>query len=172
MSGKASVVERFESMGIKLGPKKSTYFAELKDNHSLLKDTDLSAVKKAAISNIDDILHVRGQISEFSQPPDAREKLLKVLESNSGRTFYIEEDRKMVSIASTTAENSISAMIVGVATLEQYRGRGYASLLVSAIAVELLSEGKALCLFYDNPAAGKIYKRLGFKDIGMWNMYR
>nr|WP_242487680.1 hypothetical protein [Bacillus sp. TH12] len=24
----------------------------------------------------------------------------------------------------------------------------------------------------NNPAAGRIYKRLGFKDIGMWTMYR
>ncbi|MGA0633387.1 GNAT family N-acetyltransferase, partial [Bacillus thuringiensis] len=27
-------------------------------------------------------------------------------------------------------------------------------------------------LFYNNPTAGRIYKRLGFKDIGMWTMYR
>ncbi|TKI86654.1 GNAT family N-acetyltransferase, partial [Bacillus cereus] len=33
-------------------------------------------------------------------------------------------------------------------------------------------ESRTLCLFYNNPVAGRIYKRLGFKDIGMWTMYR
>lgn len=28
-----------------------------------------------------------------------------------------------------------------------------------------------LCLFYDNPAAGRIYKRIGFRDIGKWCMW-
>jgi len=32
----------------------------------------------------------------------------------------------------------------------------------------VLQEGKVLCLFYDNPEAGKIYKRLGYVDIGKW----
>lgn len=36
---------------------------------------------------------------------------------------------------------------------------------------ELLAEGKMLCLFYDNPEAGSIYKRLGFEDIGKWMMH-
>ena len=37
---------------------------------------------------------------------------------------------------------------------------------------DVMDEGKLLCLFYDNPEAGRIYKRLGFTDIGMWTMYR
>lgn len=40
------------------------------------------------------------------------------------------------------------------------------------LMADVLEEGKSLCLFYDNPEAGRIYKRLGFKDIGRWTMYR
>jgi hypothetical protein len=36
----------------------------------------------------------------------------------------------------------------------------------------VLDEGKTLCLFYNTPEEGRIYKRLGFKDIGMWTMHR
>jgi predicted GNAT family acetyltransferase len=31
-------------------------------------------------------------------------------------------------------------------------------------------EGIQPCLFYDNPAAGSIYRRLGFEDIGPWHL--
>jgi predicted GNAT family acetyltransferase len=41
---------------------------------------------------------------------------------------------------------------------------------MNALCLDVLAEGKTLCLFYDNPKAGSIYKRLGFKDIGFWSM--
>ena len=40
------------------------------------------------------------------------------------------------------------------------------------LCADLLSEGKTVCLFYHNPKAGAIYKRLGFADIGMWMLIR
>ncbi|WP_234780015.1 hypothetical protein [Clostridioides difficile] len=36
---------------------------------------------------------------------------------------------------------------------------------------ELLRENKIPCLFYDNEEAGKIYKKLGFENIGKWGIY-
>lgn len=36
---------------------------------------------------------------------------------------------------------------------------------------QLLKEEKELCLFYDNPEAGNIYRRIGFEDIGLWMLY-
>lgn len=29
-----------------------------------------------------------------------------------------------------------------------------------------------ICLFYDNPRAGSIYRALGFEDVGMWTMIK
>lgn len=77
----------------------------------------------------------------------------------------------MVSTASTTAENSLSAMVVGVATLENYKKKGYATKCMLKLCSDLLHEGKELCFFYDNPTTGVIYKRIGFEDIGVWMMY-
>ena len=88
-----------------------------------------------------------------------------------GTKLYIEKDNKMVSTVATTADTTINAMVVGVATDSHYRKQGYASQLMIRLMQEYLhNKKKDLCLFYDNPEAGKIYKRLGFKDIGKWVM--
>ncbi len=61
-------------------------------------------------------------------------------------------------------------MVVGVATLKEYRGGGLMSKCLSKLCVDVMSEGKMLCLFYDNPKAGSIYHKLGFKTIDNWMM--
>ena len=35
----------------------------------------------------------------------------------------------------------------------------------------LIDENKIPCLFYDNEEAGKIYKKIGFKEIDQWVIY-
>lgn len=64
-------------------------------------------------------------------------------------------------------------MITGVATLKEYRGKGLATETVTALCREAFGEGKKfLCLFYDNPAAGRIYNRIGFRETGQYAMLR
>ncbi len=128
-------------------------------------------IKKATLEDVDRIIELRQRIAEFAPLPQERESLAKSLETKTGRTYYIEQDGNMVASASTTAENSLSAMIVGVCTDEAHRQKGYASAIMTKLIQDLISEGKTLCLFYDNPQAGSIYKRLGFRDIGTWTMY-
>ena len=80
---------------------------------------------------------------------------------------------RMVSVASTSAENSESAMVVGVATKKELRGKGCASAVVKALCQDCFERGKKyLCLFYDNPVAGRIYNRIGFKELGEYGMLR
>ena len=82
-------------------------------------------------------------------------------------------DGRLVSIAETSAENTRSAMVVGVATKPEYRKRGYASAVVSALCRNCFDRGKeSLCLFYDNPAAGRIYNKIGFVELGKYGMLR
>ena len=82
-------------------------------------------------------------------------------------------DGRLVSIAETSAENTRSAMVVGVATKPEYRKRGYASAVVSALCRNCFDRGKEfLCLFYDNPAAGRIYNKIGFVELGKYGMLR
>lgn len=172
LSGKSDLVEKFEEIdGLNLGKKQVTYFAECRSDEQLTKDTSLD-VKRAGFEDIERILEIRSTIEEFNMAADAREMITKAMESNTARTFYTEENGVITSCVSTTAENSLSAMIVGVCTLKSHRRLGLASGIMNKLFKEVLAEGKTLCLFYDNPEAGRIYKRLGFVDVGMWTMYR
>ncbi|MFY4774164.1 GNAT family N-acetyltransferase [Metabacillus sp. RGM 3146] len=116
------------------------------------------------------ILELTGAIPEFSSN-ESPESKRRNMEKGTARTYFIEEDRRLVSSASTAAENTLSAMVVGVCTLEDYKQKGYATKCMQKLCTDVLSEGKELCLFYDNPKAESIYKRLGFENIGRWTMY-
>jgi predicted GNAT family acetyltransferase len=79
---------------------------------------------------------------------------------------------RLIASAQTAAENSVSAMVVGVATHPDCRNRGYASAAVSRLCHDAFNRGKQfLCLFYDNPVAGRIYNRLGFLPIGEYALF-
>ncbi|MFC4803177.1 GNAT family N-acetyltransferase [Neobacillus sp. GCM10023253] len=171
LSGKSDIVEKFESFEeLSLGKKQVTFFAEcLSDD--CLGDNDVE-VKKATIEDVDRIIEHQSSIEEFHIRSDARKMLINAMESNTGRTYYTTRQGVITACVSTTAENSISAMIVGVCTRKENRRQGLATAIMEKLFKDVLAEGKTLCLFYDNPAAGRIYKRLGFKDIGKWTMYR
>ncbi|WP_433742248.1 GNAT family N-acetyltransferase [Falsibacillus pallidus] len=133
--------------------------------------SDMGLVKQAQPADAERIMDLYKQIEEFNSAETAEQKR-RNMEKGTARSFYIEMDGEMISAASTAAENSQSAMVVGVCTLPSYTKKGYGSMCVSKVCQVLLAEGKELCLFYDNPAAGSIYKRIGFKDIGFWTMYK
>ena len=79
----------------------------------------------------------------------------------------------LLATALTSAENSMSAMVVGVATRPGFRKLGLASAAVSALCRDCLARGmKFLCLFYDNPEAGRIYRRIGFSELGEYVMMK
>ena len=130
---------------------------------------NLDIVKSATLSDLEKIHRLHQEIDEFNSGETVEEKQRNQAKGVS-RSYYIEQDGKPVSAASTAAENSESAMIVGVCTLPDYKRKGYATKCMSKLCYDILSEGKILCLFYDNPQAGTIYKRIGFQEIEKWMM--
>ncbi|HDX9577129.1 TPA: GNAT family N-acetyltransferase [Bacillus pseudomycoides] len=173
LSGKSEVVEQFENItNLKLGKKQQTYFCECTTKKQLSNEPIKEDIKVATTLDVDRIMHLRKQITEFSLADNSGKLLRQAIETNTGRTYYIEKNGEITACASTSAENSLSAMVVGVCTHPNHRGKGYASQIVSKMIQDFLAEGRTLCLFYNNPAAGRIYKRLGFEDIGIWTMYR
>ncbi|AIQ53120.1 GNAT family N-acetyltransferase [Paenibacillus sp. FSL R7-0331] len=172
ISGDAGVVEAFKGK-VPVREEKRMLFAELKEMNERISSSAAVplAFKKATVNDVEAVCTLTDQIEEFAgSTENSRKSLRTALESGTGRTFFAEQDGQVIAVASTTAENSLSAMIVGVATHPDYRGRGLAGNMVAQLCADLLAEGKSLCLFYDNPQAGVIYERLGFQTIGSWTM--
>lgn len=75
---------------------------------------------------------------------------------------------EVLSTALTNAETDQYAMIGGVYTPAAQRGQGLARAVVSALCAELLAEARCPLLYWENPNAGRVYRALGFHEIGVW----
>jgi len=133
----------------------------------LPSETDVEWITAEAF---DEVAALRNKIPEFKAFQGATDALRHNLETGAARTNIVRRNGKPVASASSAAENTKSAMIIGVCTEESHRKQGFASACVTRLCRTLLNEGKVACLFYDNPAAASIYKRIGFRDVGRWAM--
>ena len=94
------------------------------------------------------------------------------LETN--RVWVVEEttvgwrNGRIVSCALLNVEGGDAGLIGGVYTLPAARGKGYAAACTAALSRDLQRDGKTPCLFYENPIAGRVYRRMGFEYAGQW----
>lgn len=171
LSGEKSVVEKFsECMGEM--EKRNMHFARLDEDNKLYKGEMLQNAVKTKVEDAPGIWRLH-RIVNGGKDLYPLERLEKKIIDKAGRGYHlVNADGEMISSVETTAENSSSAMITGVCTHPDCRGSGHASALVSRLCMDLFAEGKTVCLFYDNPVAGKIYENLGFDDIASWSLWK
>lgn len=172
LNGGKRIIDQFD-INLKGGTKRDTYFAKLESKKQLVNSELLTKVTLTNIDDLEDINVLLGDhIEEFGTPEDLKRKR-NDYKSKEKRGYHIRTNEGVViANAETTAENSQAAMIVSVATHPDYRHKGYGTAVVSKLCEKLLEEGKNACLFYDNPKAGEIYKRIGFEDIDQWTMWQ
>lgn len=166
------ILDQFD-IGLKEGSKRDTYFAKLESKDQLVNSELINQVKLTEIQDLDDVhTLLRDHIDEFGTPEDIERKKNEY-KTKARRGYHIRAGEGLViATAEATAENSQAAMIVSVATHPEYRHKGYGTAVISKLCDQLLDEGKTSCLFYDNPKAGEIYKRVGFEDIDQWTMWQ
>lgn len=177
ISGESSILMPLRPFFADSHQVKDTYFAECRvDTLKIADNADLLAqVQQATVADAPSIAELLFTIDEFEMKKnldfdDYVKRIIKRYNDKAGRDYFIAVDGNVVSSASTTAENSKSAMLVGVCTAPDYRMQGYTTAILSKLLPALFTEKESVCLFYDNPQAGKIYKRSGFVDIGIWTM--
>jgi len=152
--------------------KRKTYYAVLRSEEKLPKLT-IDSIEKTKLKDLDSLLLLQeNEIDEFDHNPSL-ERIKKRYLSGTGRGYHIkDESGNIISSVETSAENLYAAMIIGVCTHPEHRNKGYATELLIKTCQEVLDEEKSLCLFYDNPSAGKIYKRIGFESLGQWSIWK
>ena len=146
---------------------KREYLSELTHNSFIELRTNYIPIK-ATIENIEELFTFHKSISEFKVTDDSKDSFGQEINNNTGRIYYIKEENVIVSSATLTAENSINGMIIGVATAEKYRRKGYAKACMNALCKEIVDNRKTAILFYNNEDAGKLYREIGFKEINKW----
>ncbi|NLV91052.1 MAG: GNAT family N-acetyltransferase [Firmicutes bacterium] len=97
-------------------------------------------------------------------------KELKRLQGSQDRRVYLSVDNKMVCACGTVKESRNSAIVIGVVTHPDYRRRGYGTEVLIGLFESLLEEGKYPYLFYNNPAARRVYKNLGMEEVCQWRV--
>ena len=166
ISGKSECVDHMARM-LELKKKRVVNLSRLENQNSLIDNNLKIKVRKVRFGNIKKVVKLYEVIDEFENTTvDSIKNGLK-----TGRGYCIEINRKVVAMAKSTCENNTHAMLVGVGTHPNYRNKGLATKCIVKICKELINENKIPCLFYDNEYAGKIYRKLGFNDIGTWSMY-
>ena len=157
----------------------STYMSRCNRVADSFSGPDGLVIRRLEKEDVAEVIDLLLTIPEFSRTykKEQREEQIRrmVEEMDQGGKAAVGGflDGRLIATASTSAENSESAMVVGVATAIDCRGKGYASAVVSALCRDCFERGKKyLCLFYDNPVAGRIYNRIGFQELGEYGMLR
>jgi hypothetical protein len=146
--------------------RKDCLFASLNE---LSIEVDCAGVCEVGLDRVPELIEKSNKIFKTETSIDSTKM---ELENNSKHIFTFIKDNQIISSASTSAECSDLAMIIGVFTLEEYRRQGYALKCVYALCEKLLHENKTVCLFYDNPNAAEMYEKIGFKFLGYFSILR
>ncbi len=167
LSGKSDILKQLHSK-LHIEKTKKVKFCVLNsinDNYRDIKPSETT--KKIRFGNLNKIVKLYKEIDEFENAS------LDDIKGNlkTGRGYYIEKNKKAVAMAKSTNESKTHAMIIGVATHPEYRSQGLATSCVLKICKELINENKKPCLFYEDERAGRIYKKIGFKEVGNWSIY-
>jgi predicted GNAT family acetyltransferase len=79
---------------------------------------------------------------------------------------------RLIGKINTNATTFTRCQVGGVYVEPAYRGRGIASRMAGEFTAELTAQGKGISLFVrkSNPAARRVYQRLGYKILGNYRI--
>lgn len=120
-------------------------------------------IRRGTLDDLPRLIDFFAHAEHMSRTPAGVERPLR-----DTRLWLAEADSQIVATALTNAETATLAMIGGVYTPHDWRGRGYSQAVCSALCADLLGAQKQPVLYWDTPAAGAIYRKLGFQSTGQW----
>ncbi len=92
-------------------------------------------------------------------------------QNDFGRNYILrdpENDNRIICHAGTYAELPELAVIGGVISAPEYRGKGYSKGTLAALCKELRDEGKDVFSFFYIPSATRMHYGVGFEKVCNW----
>jgi GNAT superfamily N-acetyltransferase len=120
-------------------------------------------VRRAVSDDLPGLITHYADAEQMTRSPAAVERPLR-----DTRIWIGLDGGTLVSAALTNAEATALAMVGGVYTQLGWRNRGIGQAVVSALCAELIRDGLRPALYWVAPAAGTVYRKLGFRRIGDW----
>jgi uncharacterized protein len=124
-------------------------------------------IRRAGLDDLAKLVAFFSGAGHMSRSPAGVERPLR-----NRRVWIALKDGEVVAAALTNAETERLAMVGGVYTAPAWRGRGLSQAVCSALCDELIQTGRQPVLYWENPAAGRVYTKLGFRAIGTWRSLR
>ncbi len=121
------------------------------------------AVRRATVADLDGLTALYADAGDMTRSRASVERPLF-----DTRIWVATEKDEICAAALTNAETSGMGMVGGVYTLPAWRGCGLSQAVCTALCADLLGEGMQPVLYWDNPAAGAVYRKLGFHADGVW----
>ncbi|HQN27869.1 MAG TPA: GNAT family N-acetyltransferase [Mesotoga sp.] len=162
LSGKADCIDAIATHLREITKEEATmHLAVLKEPN--LEKNDLP-IRRATMSDARELLALLNSIEEFQATEE--ESFLSSLESGTSRRYIVEMNSRIVSTATSTAETSDMAMIIGVATHKDYRKQGLASKVMSRLCSDLLAWERLLVCSMITPKPERSTTGLAFAKSG------
>lgn len=150
----------------------SEYFEGRKKHGNILKtrddNSDFCKAQQLYSENLKDVFYIVEKVFGFDGDflmwvADLSHKM----RHNSAHLYGIYCENKLVSSAFSLFETEKSVVISSVATLEEYRCKGFGERIVKTIIEE--NKDKDVYVFTENEKTDNWYKKIGFVPCEMWS---
>ena len=97
------------------------------------------------------------------------QEMAKRFITNKSVYFLLNPNNEIVSMAANVRQTKNTACVGFVYTPDNFRKKGYGSLVTALVSKEILDGGKMACNLYtdlSNPTSNSIYQKIGYRKIG------
>lgn len=108
---------------------------------------------------------LQNEVFNLNVPTD-HQGIHHLFEKKILRGYLIREKGEVVAVGEWLNNHPVFGQILGIATHKNHRRKHYAYCISEKICEDIVIRGKTPLLRYENQAAGGLYHKLGFVDVG------
>ncbi len=167
IKGEEKILKQFEEY-IHFTTKYFTNFCKLDKKDFTPRYYGDITIEKSIVRDTADLVAFFNKVPEFKRLMNEESINIYI---NYGYTYMVIEHGQIISAAICNSVNNRMATINSIATLPEYRQKGYGTKLLSYLCHKIFQYSQSVSVCYDNPSAIHVYSAVGFKHIGKQGIY-